>query len=60
VVPINDDEPNHVVMHLHLLAALSTPERSALAAQCRAEAERLFRPTVVADQLEAALWELLA
>ncbi len=60
VVPINDDEPSRVVMYLHMLAALSAPERSLLAAQCRAEAERLFRPTVVADQLEAALRELLA
>jgi glycosyltransferase involved in cell wall biosynthesis len=60
VVPINAYEPNHVVLHLHMLAALSAPERSLLAAQCRAEAERLFRPTVVADQLEAALRELLA
>jgi len=39
---------------------LSESERALVAAQCRAEAERLFRPVVVANQLETALRELLA
>lgn len=60
VVPIGVDEASAVVAHLHSLAALSDSERSVLAAQCRAEADRLFRPEVVADQLETALRELLA
>jgi hypothetical protein len=59
VVSIDASEPNAVVAQLHALAALDETERSSLAAQCRSEAERLFRPTVVADQLEVALRELL-
>ena len=60
VVSIGDSEPNAVVTYLHRLAALNTSERAVLATQCRAEAERLFRPAVVADRLESALRELLA
>jgi len=60
VVTTGDSETAEVVKHLHRLAALSAPERAALADVCRTEAERLFRPAVVADRLEAALRELLA
>lgn len=60
VVTTGDSETTEVVKHLHRLAALSAPERAALADVCRTEAERLFRPAVVADRLEAALRELLA
>ncbi|CAB4861148.1 unannotated protein [freshwater metagenome] len=60
VVPVGLHESDTVFQQLHRLASLSKPERLALASRCRAEAERLFRPEVVASQLEAALQELLA
>ncbi len=59
VVPVGDGESKVVVAHIRRLASLSAADRSALATQCRSEAERLFRPPVVADQLETALRELL-
>ena len=60
VVSVGLDESDTVVQQLHRLASLSASERLLLANRCRAEAERLFRPTVVADQLETAVKDLLA
>lgn len=42
------------------LSELRDDERTLLAHRCRHEAERLFRPAVVADQLEIAFKELLS
>ncbi len=41
------------------LCSLREDERMLLAYRCRKEAERLFRPSVVADQLEAAFAAVL-
>jgi glycosyltransferase involved in cell wall biosynthesis/GT2 family glycosyltransferase len=53
-------ESDSVLQELHRLASLNDSERLLLANHCRAEAERLFRPAVVADQFEAAVESLLA
>jgi glycosyltransferase involved in cell wall biosynthesis len=60
LVPIGQGEVAEVVAVLERLRVLHESEREALAVKCRSEAERLFSPAVVADQLERAIRELLA
>lgn len=59
-VPIGAGEVSGVVKVLEVLEAMSAADRESLAELCRAEAERLFAPDVVATQLERAIRELLA
>ena len=57
---IGASEVHDVVSALHEIASLSPEDRQSLSLRCRAEAQRLFTPSVVAARLEAAVSELLA